>query len=49
MLLSRRVNEDEMNDLLYPMRVQDKIVFEATQSDGFNEKLIKIMCLNQAI
>jgi len=29
--------------------VKEKLIWEADNQDGFNEKLLKVMCLNQAI
>lgn len=39
-------NQRELYSVGYP---KQKIISDAENHDGFNEKLLKLMCLNQAI
>ena len=47
--MSLQSKETDNQEEMAPNNPKQKIIYDAENLDGFNEKLLKLMCLNQAI
>ena len=47
--MSLQSKETDNQDEMVANNPKQKIIQDAENQDGFNEKLLKLMCLNQAI